>query len=90
MTVVLQCPDYVDVDHCSRGVWHGHLWVWMVGENYCGSWRCFVDGGKMVGSDGPVDSVVATCLLAGGVQGLLVSLLVVGAGEPVGYGVEVA
>ena len=44
----------------------------------------------MVGSDGPVDSVVDTCLSAGGVQGLVVSLLVVGAGEPVGYSVEVA
>ena len=56
--VVLQRPDFVDVAHCSHGVWHGHSWVWLVGENYCWSCQCvFVNGGRMVGSDCPVDLV---------------------------------
>ena len=50
----------------------------------------FVNGGEMVDSDGPVDSVGVTCLTTGGLQGLVVSLVVVGIVEPVGYGVEVA
>ena len=25
--------DFVDIAHCSHGVWHGHSWVWLV-EGY--------------------------------------------------------
>ena len=50
----------------------------------------FVNCGEMVGSDGPVDSVGVTCLTAGGLQELVVSLVVVDVVESVGYGVGVA